>query len=420
MALVDVPSSFHSCVVPWILFQRERQRLPSMEIATPFVLDNRLELFHNVVENLPLLPHLKQFGMPCVLINNEIGEGWRIGSAWILKNIGGNIERFVPLEVKSLMRFAIYEGADGRCRAITSVELGDNLLGFHKASEIDGEKILNTFGIMNSYTGTIISSFDIVAHKSCPFCAASDRVCDCGNGLMKEFFETERKLRLKACRQSANVMGTACVEYAHSWLKGSWTFRANGDFIASCRAKFCFSMDTVQSPVSCVLQSEMDELLKPSRGLTSAEESRLALPSLPSEDKNENILMGMRPEKVEKSSTKGYHCPICNVNIRRKFDLQRHIRCVHEGKREHQCSLCLQSFTQRGHLNVHIKTTHEGSSDFKCTVCGKTFGLRSKLTRHTTTVHTNHRSFACMHCSNRYKNSHSLKEHILKRHPSEL
>jgi len=86
----------------------------------------------------------------------------------------------------------------------------------------------------------------------------------------------------------------------------------------------------------------------------------------------------------EKRFTCDYEgCGIKFVNI---GNLNRHIKCKHEKRKDYQCSTCNKKFSQSGDLFRHEKL-HRGERDHMCDCCKETFiqrtGLLTHLKKHT-------------------------------------
>lgn len=109
----------------------------------------------------------------------------------------------------------------------------------------------------------------------------------------------------------------------------------------------------------------------------------LSLARLPSISQNKSV-----KSAVGDAQTRRFPCTECNFRFRLKGDLQKHIKTVHLGIRNHVCRECGARFGERGNLTKHEKR-HEGKKDFVCSVasCGKRFVLRDGLARHERCVH---------------------------------
>ena len=57
-------------------------------------------------------------------------------------------------------------------------------------------------------------------------------------------------------------------------------------------------------------------------------------------------------------------CKLCG-NFFFILDLEKHIKTVHEGLKNHKCEKCLEEFSYNYQLREHVKSVHEGLKDYK-------------------------------------------------------
>ena len=85
-----------------------------------------------------------------------------------------------------------------------------------------------------------------------------------------------------------------------------------------------------------------------------------------------------------------YSCHICSLTFLREGDKNRHIAQVHEGKKPHVCNICAKCFSRKSHLNVHA-LVHEKSKDvqksFNCPICNMNLSSKRNLENHVAKVH---------------------------------
>jgi uncharacterized Zn-finger protein len=84
---------------------------------------------------------------------------------------------------------------------------------------------------------------------------------------------------------------------------------------------------------------------------------------------------------------KDFKCPTCQLTFGQSSTLARHIRAVHEQRKDFQCPTCQLTFGYSGHLARHIRAVHEQRKDFQCPTCQLTFGYSGHLARHIRTQH---------------------------------
>jgi len=117
---------------------------------------------------------------------------------------------------------------------------------------------------------------------------------------------------------------------------------------------------------------------------------------------------------------KKFTCPLqgCGTTFAHNCELQRHIRNVHLGTRDHKCQIggCEKSFKTKGNLNYHVRLQHNGERPFKCTFenCEKGFGSKLELHQHLRT-HTGKRLSKCTFegCGKAFVHKGSLYKHSL-------
>ena len=80
-------------------------------------------------------------------------------------------------------------------------------------------------------------------------------------------------------------------------------------------------------------------------------------------------------------------CPQCDYKTGRADSLRKHVRAVHEQRKDHACSQCDAAFGQAGNLRKHVRVVHEKRKDHACPQCEAAFGEASKLRTLVRTVH---------------------------------
>ena len=72
--------------------------------------------------------------------------------------------------------------------------------------------------------------------------------------------------------------------------------------------------------------------------------------------------MGKEPK------SRRHACPQCDYKTGNVSDLRRHVRTVHEQRKDHACPQCDAAFGQAGDLRKHVRTVH------KCSPCKQQLG----------------------------------------------
>jgi hypothetical protein len=99
---------------------------------------------------------------------------------------------------------------------------------------------------------------------------------------------------------------------------------------------------------------------------------------------------GAVPKGSETSLKPMISCSQCSSSFTERFNLNKHVRAVHERRRPYQCQTCLARFQQRDHMQKHEMCVHRKLRQFSCDVCGASFGWRGVLKKHRKSVHGIH------------------------------
>ncbi|KAJ8901363.1 hypothetical protein NDN08_007209 [Rhodosorus marinus] len=116
-------------------------------------------------------------------------------------------------------------------------------------------------------------------------------------------------------------------------------------------------------------------------------------------------------------SHKKHKCQ-CGISFRTFYQLTRHKKWVHEGRKEYSCGHCSRRFSQSGHRNEHERQVHLRDA-LVCEYCGKMFGIKSRMDRHIRAVHENVRDHECTLCGKMFKERNHLQKHLRCTHSHE-
>jgi uncharacterized C2H2 Zn-finger protein len=89
----------------------------------------------------------------------------------------------------------------------------------------------------------------------------------------------------------------------------------------------------------------------------------------------------------ELTKSRRHACPQCDAAFGKASHLSRHVRTVHEQRKDHACPQCDAAFGQAGNLRKHVRTVHEKRKDHACPQCDAAFGQASHLRTHVRAVH---------------------------------
>ena len=83
-----------------------------------------------------------------------------------------------------------------------------------------------------------------------------------------------------------------------------------------------------------------------------------------------------------------FSCTLCQKVFKRRYQLQRHIECVHVGEGKHVCMTCQRSFSRLDALLRHESRHEVEKKVYTCEFCDNIFTRKDSLLRHVKTHHT--------------------------------
>eukprot|EP00178_Gracilaria_changii_P027288 TRINITY_DN858_c0_g1_i1.p1 TRINITY_DN858_c0_g1~~TRINITY_DN858_c0_g1_i1.p1 ORF type:complete len:357 (+),score=50.67 TRINITY_DN858_c0_g1_i1:270-1340(+) len=100
---------------------------------------------------------------------------------------------------------------------------------------------------------------------------------------------------------------------------------------------------------------------------------------------------GGRKKKSHRGSNggraKSFACSQCSSTFSQQFNLNKHVRAVHERRRPFECSVCHARFQQKSHRTMHFLAVHEKLRQFSCDQCNASFSWRGVLKKHRKSIH---------------------------------
>ena len=109
-------------------------------------------------------------------------------------------------------------------------------------------------------------------------------------------------------------------------------------------------------------------------------------------------------------------CQLCSAKFHSKSSLNNHIKYKHSGSKPlYKCKNCQLSFNFKSDLERH-EITHIDSKSLSCEDCDFVCKRKSELIRHRKHVHENSPFNECKICGYRTKNSDHFKRHFDKKH----
>lgn len=93
--------------------------------------------------------------------------------------------------------------------------------------------------------------------------------------------------------------------------------------------------------------------------------------------------------KIRHTNLDRYQCDFCERRFNNSNSLKRHL-AIHSGIREYTCETCNSSFYRKYNLDVHIRTVHNREKSHNCEYCPKKFGHARLLRDHIRRIHPEH------------------------------
>ena len=88
-----------------------------------------------------------------------------------------------------------------------------------------------------------------------------------------------------------------------------------------------------------------------------------------------------------------YPCKSCSKSFSTKWNLEAHIKYVHEKVKNYQCEVCDKFFAKKADKNIHVLAVHKGIKKLykyqssKCIECNKVFSKKANMKAHVLSVH---------------------------------
>ena len=117
--------------------------------------------------------------------------------------------------------------------------------------------------------------------------------------------------------------------------------------------------------------------------------------------------------RKSKNNTKPYsNCEFCEKSFKLKYQMQRHVKKVHEKALETKCALCEKTFSDSSCLQVHMNTFHSKMKNFKCDSCDQRFVSKGALISHIQVRHEKTQASKCDTCDKEFTSKLGLSHHL--------
>ena len=113
-----------------------------------------------------------------------------------------------------------------------------------------------------------------------------------------------------------------------------------------------------------------------------------------------------------------HQCTKCGKVFPYKTGLRKHDIVSHQKRKDYQCYHCGKEFYYVHSLNSHVRILHEGKVDpeAKCHICNKQLRRKGQLQRHIDIVHKKLRPYKCNDCDAAFDRIAYLRNHQNKAH----
>ncbi|KAF9414339.1 hypothetical protein HW555_007736 [Spodoptera exigua] len=102
-------------------------------------------------------------------------------------------------------------------------------------------------------------------------------------------------------------------------------------------------------------------------------------------------------------------CPICGVQIKRNYSLNRHM-LSHSDECKYKCHRCPAKYKTHSALVAHLNK-HDGNRTKQCEYCPAKFYSSTVLLKHRR-IHTGEKPYVCEECNKAFTGKHNLKVHM--------
>jgi len=166
-----------------------------------------------------------------------------------------------------------------------------------------------------------------------------------------------------------------------------------------------FLLEDVATPLSSGASDSSSSTTQPG---TSLEEAALSVTPV--------VVSQPQRKRQQTTKPKQFACHLCTSTFTARFNLNKHIRTVHENLRPFHCDVCGASFQQKCHLKQHKTTVHEHKRPYKCEICSLSFGWPAVLNKHIRLKHEKQRPFSCTLCDRTFQQKTHLTQHLIALH----
>eukprot|EP00189_Rhodosorus_marinus_P004198 CAMPEP_0113965634 /NCGR_PEP_ID=MMETSP0011_2-20120614/7854_1 /TAXON_ID=101924 /ORGANISM="Rhodosorus marinus" /LENGTH=334 /DNA_ID=CAMNT_0000978169 /DNA_START=601 /DNA_END=1605 /DNA_ORIENTATION=+ /assembly_acc=CAM_ASM_000156 len=266
-------------------------------------------------------------------------------------------------------RVVIHTGANGDVTAFASNSGPDGALTLRTSviPRSEGRKKAYVFITRGSAgSRTFSGTRKIMLDPDCDFCRIREEPCYCSAALK------ERSLFTSLVDNTALANPWINLKLALEQMVGNMRIISeNGDSVV--RANLDCSERIVHPRVQTILglaSNWVTANIFDTLTMTNQNFSKRALTNLPTK------------RSKRKRLKSAFICTECSSTFKSRYHLERHVRAVHQRRKDFACEHCDKTYSQRSHLKLHIANVHEEKAKIVCEYCQYEFAWRTNYLKH--------------------------------------
>lgn len=134
------------------------------------------------------------------------------------------------------------------------------------------------------------------------------------------------------------------------------------------------------------------------------------------DDGNIRDLKGRVHLKRVSNSSSLLQCDICLYSTDVKCNFKRHMKLVHEKRKDFKCEECEKLFSSNDAVKRHVQGVHKREKHFMCEYCQDMFSQKINLMFHITVKHKTSEKVKCKECDFMCSRPGNMKKHISRWH----
>lgn len=108
--------------------------------------------------------------------------------------------------------------------------------------------------------------------------------------------------------------------------------------------------------------------------------------------------------------------PECDKSFRSSYDLRQHSISAHQkgDRSDRTCSICFKVFKKVKYMQIHQASIHNTEPQFFCPICNRGFSFQRSMDRHVKAIHEDRKDYKCTAegCEKAFRSRYELNEHF--------